>query len=302
MHGHDVTMFEARPKPGGLNEYGIAAYKTVDGFAQREVEFILSIGGIDLKTGQALGREVTLDELREQFDAVFLGIGLAGVNALGTEGESHGGSLDAVAWISELRQTVDLSGLPVGRRVVVIGGGMTAVDAAIQSKMLGAEEVTIVYRRGRDAMKASRYEQDLAQTRGVKIRHWAKPTRLLPGPDGHVRAVEFERTREEGGRLVGTGETFAIPADMVFKAVGQTFIPAHIDGGADKIALEAGRIRVDEERRTSLPRVWAGGDCVAGGQDLTVAAIEDGKIAAESIHRALMVPEHDSHHSRHART
>jgi len=286
MHGHDVVIFEARRKPGGLNEYGIAAYKTPDGFAQREVDFILAIGGIEVRTGQALGRDFTMADLREEFDAVFLGMGLPGVNALHAEGETARGAIDAVDWIAELRQAEDLASLPVGRRVVVIGGGMTAVDAAVQARLLGAEEVTIVYRRGQADMKASRWEQDLAQTRGVRIVLWAKPVRLLTDADGQVRAVEFERTRLQDGTLVGTGEIVTLPADMVFKAIGQTFEPAPLNGSAE-IRLESGRIWVDDERRTSMPGVWAGGDCTWGGEDLTVTAAQDGKVAAESIHRAL---------------
>jgi dihydropyrimidine dehydrogenase (NAD+) subunit PreT len=287
MHGHDVTVFDAREKPAGLNEYGIAAYKSVNDFAQREVDFILAIGGITVETGRTLGRHVSLADLKQEYDAVFLGLGLAGVNSLGAEGESAKGALDAVGWIAELRQASDLSRMPIGRRVVVIGGGMTAIDAAVQSRLLGAEDVTIVYRRGQDAMKASGWEQELAQTRGVKIMLWAQPLRLIADPQGNVHAVALERTRQEGGRLVGTGEIVTLPADMVFKAIGQTFVPAPLDGSGEEIRLEGGRIAVDAERRTSMAGVWAGGDCVAGGEDLTVAAVEDGKIAAESIHAAL---------------
>ena len=156
MKGHAVTLYDARPKPGGLNEYGIATYKTVGGFAQAEVEWLMQIGGIDTVYGKALGRDVTLGELGSDFDAVFLGVGLQGVNALRTSGEDKDNVSDAVSFIADLRQTTDLSALPVGRRVVVIGGGMTAVDAAVQSRLLGAEEVTIVYRRGQDRMSASR--------------------------------------------------------------------------------------------------------------------------------------------------
>jgi glutamate synthase (NADPH/NADH) small chain len=286
VHGHAVTILDAGRKPGGLNEYGIAAYKTVADFAQREVDFILSIGGIALETDKALGRDFSIADLKEDFDAVFLGLGLAGVNALGAEGEGARGSIDAVDWIAELRQAKDLAALPVGRRVVVIGGGMTAIDAAVQSKLLGAEEVTIVYRRGQSDMKASLWEQELAQTRGVRILHWAKPLRLL-ADHGAVHAIALERTRLEDGRLVGTGEILTLAADMVFKAIGQTFVPGPLDGARDAIRLEGGRIAVDDERRTSMPGVWAGGDCVAGGEDLTVAAAQDGKVAAESIHRAL---------------
>jgi glutamate synthase (NADPH/NADH) small chain len=287
LHGHDVVIYDARRRPGGLNEYGIAAYKTVDDFAQREVEFILGIGGISIESGKALGREFTLGELKQDFDAVFLAMGLAGVNALGVEGEEAKGAVDAVDWIAELRQAEDLATLPVGRRVVVIGGGMTAIDAAVQSRLLGAEEVTIAYRRGHADMKASLWEQELAQVKGVKIMHWARPLRLVTDAAGNVSAIELARTRAEEGRLVDTGEIVTLAADMVFKAIGQTFTQGPLDGSAEAIRLERGRIAVDAERRTSMPGVWAGGDCVAGGEDLTVAATQDGKLAAESIHRAL---------------
>ncbi|MGA2041898.1 MAG: NAD(P)-dependent oxidoreductase [Roseiarcus sp.] len=284
--GHAVTVFEARDKPAGLNEYGIAAYKTPGGFAQKEVEFILSIGGIELKHGVALGRDVDLASLRRDYDAVFLGLGLAAVNKLGLTGEAAlANVVDAVDYIARLRQAEQLAALPVGRRVVVIGGGMTAVDVAVQSKLLGAELVTIVYRRGQEHMKASGYEQDLAQTRGVLIRTWARPV-ALEGHGEEVSGVVFERTREENGRLVGAGESFRIEADMVFSAIGQLLTPASFGGEA---ALEGrdGRILVDAERRTSEPGIWAGGDCVYGGQDLTVGAVEDGKQAARSIDAAL---------------
>ena len=288
MHGHEVVVFDARHKPGGLNEYGIAAYKTPDDFAQREVDFILSVGGITLETGKALGRDFTLADLKQDFDAVFLAMGLAGVNALGAEGENARGAIDAVDWIAELRQAEDLAKMPVGRRVVVIGGGMTAIDAAVQSKLLGAEDVTIVYRRGQPDMKASLWEQELAKVKGVKIMHWAKPLRLLADTAGNVHAVALERTRiDADGRLVGTGEILTLHADMVFKAIGQTFVPGPLNGSAEAIRLEGGRIAVDAERRTSMPGAWAGGDCIFGGEDLTVAAAQDGKVAAESIHRAL---------------
>ena len=132
MHGHDVTIFEARKKSGGLNEYGIAAYKTVDDFAQREVDFILAIGSIAIEHGRSLGKKLKLADLQAQFDAVFLGLGLQGVNALGAKDEEAEGVADAVGYIAEIRQARDLSRLPVGRRVLVIGGGMTAIDVAVQ--------------------------------------------------------------------------------------------------------------------------------------------------------------------------
>ncbi|GAB2206548.1 NAD(P)-dependent oxidoreductase [Roseibium sp. ROS1] len=283
VHGHDVTLFDAREKAGGLNEYGIASYKSVDDFAAREVDFILSIGGIEVRTGMRLGTNLDLATLRAEYDAVFLGIGLGGVNALGLEGEDKSGSIDAVDYIADLRQSKDLSELPVGRRIVVIGGGMTAVDIAVQTKLLGAEDVTIAYRRGQDRMNASEYEQQLAQTSGVRIMTWAQPKGLV-GENGAITAIELERTQEQNGSLTGTGEVITLPADMVFKAVGQTLVQADL---GDALSLEKGRIVVDADRKTSLADVWAGGDCVLGGEDLTVAAVEDGKIAAESINAAL---------------
>ena len=281
--GHAVTVFDARPKLGGLNEYGIAAYKAIDDFAQREVDYILGVGGIAIESGKALGRDISLAELRDGFDAVFLGLGLGGTNGLGIEGEELEGVRDAIGYIAELRQAEDLASLPVGRRVVVIGGGMTAIDIAVQSKRLGAEDVTMVYRRGQEAMKASRYEQEVAQTSGVKIKHWAAPVRVL-GEQGTVSGIEFEYTASDGnGRLQPTGERFALEADMVFKAIGQTFLEDCLNGGGVMPVLEGGRIVVDNKRRSSLPDVWAGGDCVVGGEDLTVAAVEDGKLAARAI-------------------
>ncbi|NBB83062.1 MAG: FAD-dependent oxidoreductase [Alphaproteobacteria bacterium] len=291
LHGHDVTVFEARAKGGGLNEYGIAAYKTVDAFAQKELDFILSIGGIELKTGMALGREITLAELRGAFDAVFLGLGHNAVRALGLDGEAMAGVETAVDYIAALRQADDKAALPVGRRVVVIGGGNTAIDIATQVKRLGAEDVTLVYRRGAEHMSATWKEQEWAQTNGVRVKTWAQPRRLIgwPGADGRtaVKEVEFEYTQlDDTGRLMGTGDTFTVLADQVFKAIGQTFVPSDSLGAADVLELTGDRIAVNDDRMTSIEGVYAGGDCVPG-TDLTVQAVEDGKRAAEAIHRAL---------------
>jgi glutamate synthase (NADPH/NADH) small chain len=286
--GHAVTVFEARDKLGGLNEYGIAAYKVANGIAQREVDYLLAVGNITVSTGQRLGRDISLAQLLRDFDAVFLGVGLGTVNSLGLRDESLRGVEDAVAYIARLRQTADPSTLPVGRRVVVIGGGMTAIDIATQTRRLGAEEVTIVYRRGAPQMGASTAEQQWAQTNGVTIRHWARPVSLRVA-DGAVTGVEFEGTRPDAaGRLEGTGQRFALAADQVFNAIGQLLVASDLEADARSLLdLEGGRIRVDAERRSSLPGVWAGGDCAAGGQDLTVVAVEDGKRAAASIDRHL---------------
>ncbi|MCF3594040.1 NAD(P)-dependent oxidoreductase [Rhodobacteraceae bacterium LMO-12] len=278
MHGHDVVIFEARDKPGGLNEYGIASYKTVNDFAASEVEWLLGIGGIDIRYGQSLGRDVTLDQLAEDYDAVFLGIGLPGAYAL--DGFDKPGIGSAIDFIATLRQTPDLASLPVGRNVVVIGGGMTAVDAAVQSKLLGAENVTIVYRRDRAAMPASPFEQDLAASKGVRLVFNAKPV-AAHGADA-VEEVELEYTTQDGANLKGTGETFRIAADQVHMAIGQW-----LENPPDGLALDGSALAVKDGQMTSQPNVWAGGDCAAGAEDLTVTAVAQGRDAAESIHAAL---------------
>ncbi len=281
------TIFEARTKAGGLNEYGIAAYKAIDDFAAKEAAFILSIGGIEVRHGAALGEDVKLEDLRRDYDAVFLGMGLGATNKLGLarEGELEN-VVDAVDYIARLRQAEDLAKLPVGRRVVVVGGGMTAIDIAVQSKKLGAETVTMVYRRGAEKMKASGFERELAQTSGVVIRTSARPV-SLEGHGDALSGVVFEDTREHDGVLASPGSVFRIEADMLFTAIGQRSALEALDGA--QIDVKDGRIVVDAERRTSLQGVWAGGDCVLGGEDLTVSAVEDGKQAARSIAAALGV-------------
>ena len=274
LAGHSVTLFDAHAKPGGLNEYGIAAYKTVDDFAQREVAWLLSVGGIELKTGVVLGGDMSLDALRKQHDAVFLAIGLGGVRALALEGEDLSGVTNAVDFIEQVRQAASLETVPVGRRVVVIGGGNTAVDAAVQSRKLGATTVTMVYRRGVESMSATWAEREFAQKNGVTLITHAKPVRLI-GQGGQVIGVEFERSGE-------AGERFTVDANMVLKAIGQTLVPIGVDG--ELLTVDASRIAVDAGGRTTLPDVWAGGDCAAtGGIDLTVQAVQDGKVAAASI-------------------
>ncbi len=262
-HGHDVAVFDAKAKPAGLNEYGIAAYKMADEFAAREAAFVMSIGGISMHYGQHLGGGFLLEALRRDYAAVFLGLGQAGVNALGIEGEALPGVRDAVDFIAELRQAARKETVRVGRRVVVIGGGNTAIDAATQAKFLGAEEVTMLYRRGPEQMSATLEERKWARAQGVNIVFHAVPLRI--------------EMAEEALAVVTADRKFI--ADMVLKAVGQTMI-------GEGPMLEAGRIKVDAEYQTSLPGIFAGGDCIAG-LDLTVQAVQDGKLAARAINRFL---------------
>jgi dihydropyrimidine dehydrogenase (NAD+) subunit PreT len=279
MLGNEVVIYDPNTKAGGLNEYGIAAYKSTDDFAAREVEWLTDIGGITIETGKRLGPDMTLDALTHCFDAVFLAVGLGGVNALSVTGDEKSGVEDAVSFIKELRQADDLTSLPVGRNVVVIGGGMTAVDAAVQSKLLGAEAVTIAYRRDRDAMSASRYEQDLAASHGVKLMFNVMPVAVHG--NGSATQIELEYTQTKDGKLTGTGETMRVAADQVFRAIGQTLTA---NTGLD---LDGRKIAITGAGRTSRAQVWAGGDCAAGGDDLTVTAVAEGRDAAIDIHTTL---------------
>ncbi|MEZ5772729.1 MAG: NAD(P)-dependent oxidoreductase [Defluviimonas denitrificans] len=281
MKGHEVVIFDPRPKAGGLNEYGIASYKAPGDFAADEVAWLMKIGGIRVEHGKALGSGLTLDGLRKDHDAVVLAVGLAGVNALRAEGEALDNVLDAVDFIAGLRQAADKAALRIGRDVVVIGGGMTAVDAAVQSKLLGAENVTIVYRRGQGRMSASAHEQDHAASAGVRILHNAAPVRVQG--NGAAQEVEFAYTEDGPGGLTLKGETFRLKADQVMKAIGQT-----LQGAPEGLRIEGGKIAVTGAGRTSVPGVWAAGDCASGGEDLTVTAVAEGRDAAEDIHASLM--------------
>lgn len=285
MLGNDVVIFEARDKSGGLNEYGIAKYKLTGDFAQKEVAFLLDVGGIEVQHGRVLGQNLHLKDLHAQYDAVFLGLGLNASRQLGLTGEDAPGLMAAVEYIAALRQAADLNTLPVPKRAIVIGAGNTAIDMAVQIKRLGAQDVTLVYRRGLDAMSATGHEQEIAKLNHVRMRTWAAPLDVLLDDAGRVRGMRFEETRLDNGKLIGTGAFIEIAADAVFKAIGQSLDPSGIsDEMARQLERSGDKIRVDASFRTVLPGVYAGGDCVAPGQDLTVQAVQHGKLAALAIH------------------
>ena len=277
MLGHNVTVYDAKPKSGGLNEYGLAAYKMADNFAQREIEFLLGIGGIQVEHGNTLGADLTLDKLRSDFDGVFIGAGLTQSHQLGVDGENLAGVRDALDFIEDIRQAKDKSKIEVGDNVIVIGGGNTAIDAAVQAKCLGARNVTLAYRRGPEAMSATGWEQDLAAANGVVMRFWAAPQSFAG--DGKVEKIALSETRVKDGRVTLTGKNFEAPADLVLKAIGQK-LDKDVFGD---LKIESGKILVNAQYETSVPGVYAGGDCIARGEDLTVQAVEDGKQAAIAI-------------------
>ena len=277
MLGNDVDIFDAGVKPGGLNEFGIAAYKATDNFAQDEIEWLLQIGGIKLHNGKALGKDFTLNDLSKSHDATFIGIGLDSFRNLSLDNENLSNVENAVDFIARLRQSSDFSEVPVGSNVVVIGGGMTAIDAAVQSKLLGAEEVTLVYRGSQTKMPASQYEQEIAKSKGVRIIFNAKPVNIEGS--AAVENIEFEQAVKGSS----DNKNFVLKTDHVLKAIGQL-----LTDDSQNLEIEGSKIKVNALFETSVNNVWAGGDCVSAGDDLTVTAVAQGRDAAENIHSKLM--------------
>jgi dihydropyrimidine dehydrogenase (NAD+) subunit PreT len=282
--GVDVTIFEKEAQGGGLMTYGIAAYKVSPAFCQQELDYILSLGGIDIRYGQELGRDISLDQLQAGFDAVYLGLGVGLTRQLGIPGEDLAGVADAISFIYALRAG-DLRQVPVGDKVAVIGMGMTAIDAATQAKRLGAKEVHLVYRRSQAEMPCTEAELNLAKLDGCQVTWLAAPKEIL-GSGGQVSALVCEQmdlsSPDASGRRLPTptGRTFTLPVDMVIKATGQLPFADLVDAYA--LAHQAGRILVDETGLTQVNGVFAGGDCVNGGKEV-VDAVQAGKDGARGI-------------------
>jgi dihydropyrimidine dehydrogenase (NAD+) subunit PreT len=283
LQGCQVEVFEKEQKGGGLMTYGVAAYKVTPEFCQNEVDWILSVGGIQVHYGKALGAEVSLDDLKQNYDAVFLGIGVGVARELEIPGEQLDGVVDAISFIYDIR-TKGFENIPVGDKVVVIGMGMTAIDAATQSKRLGAKEVTMVYRRTEHEKPCTEEEVDIAKLDGCHFVWLAAPKEVL-GKDGKVSALVCSKMTlgapDASGRRapVDTGETFTIETDMVIKAAGQ--IPFTDLVQASGLKHAGGKISV-QHTSTGMDGVFAGGDCVNGGKEV-VDAVQAGKDGAQAI-------------------
>jgi dihydropyrimidine dehydrogenase (NAD+) subunit PreT len=288
--GHDVVVFEARNLPGGLDTLGIAAYKISTEFALSEVEMIRQIG-----IAIELNHRVTGDEVRallHSFDAVFLGIGLGRTLPLGVAGEELEGVWEALDFIFQTH-TKPLSECVVGLNVLVIGAGNTAIDVATAARRLGADSVTIAYRRSEASIPAFAYEYALARSDGVRFEWFCQPIRIL-GAGGAATGVEFMRTEltspdSRSGRVnTVLGSNFVIAADMVVKALGQEPLYDLVAALPD-LKTDGGKILVDRSTRaTSVTGLFAGGDCLRHGGEV-VDAVQDGKMAARGIHAALQV-------------
>ena len=296
--GIDTTIYEKEKRGGGLMTYGIAAYKVTPQFCEDEVNYITAIGGIEIKYGKELGKNlpagrqgISLEELQKEYDAVYLGFGVGLARKLKIPGENLDGVVDAINFIYNIRNN-GFSKIPVGERVAVIGMGMTAIDAATQAKRLGAKEVTMLYRRTQEEMPCTETELDIAKLDGCKIVWLASPKEVL-GVGGKVAALKCEVMKlgelDASGRRapVASGEEFIIDVDMVIKAAGQMhFEELVID---NDIINNKGKIIIDKSCATNIAGVFAGGDCVNGGKEV-VDAVQAGKDGAAAIMKYLAPP------------
>lgn len=284
--GIHVTIYEKEVKGGGLMTYGIAAYKVTPEFCEEEVNFITSIGGIEILYDKELGKDISITELQEQYDAVYLGMGVGVARQLGIPGESLDGVVDAIRFIYEIRDK-GFPAVPVGDKVAVIGMGMTAIDAATQARRLGAKEVTLVYRRTQDEKPCTDVELDLAKLDGCEV-IWLAAPKEVKGVNGKVNQLVCSMMKlgeaDTSGRRspVDTGETFTLDVDMVIKAAGQ--VPYEDLVNHSGLKNRGGKLIIDEHSGTNIPGVFAGGDCVNGGKEV-VDAVQAGKEGAAAILR-----------------
>ena len=282
--GIDVTIYEKERKGGGLMTYGIAAYKVTPEFCAEELDYILSLGGIEVKYEQELGNNLTINKLQQDYDAVFLGFGVGLARQLAIPGEDLEGVVDAIHFIYDIRSK-GYSAVPVGDKVVVVGMGMTAIDAATQARRLGAKEVTLVYRRTEAEMPCTQTELDIAKLDGCRISWLAAPKEII-GADGRVTqmvcsVMQLGEPDASGRRSpADTGLTFTLDTDMVIKATGQMPFQALI--ASESLPNQSGKIVADRRGVTNLQGVFAGGDCVNGGKEV-VDAVQAGKDSAAAI-------------------
>ncbi len=291
--GVEVTIYEKESKGGGLMTYGIAAYKVTPEFCEDEVNYITAIGGISIKYNHELGKNITIEELQRNYDAVYLAFGVGLARQLDIPGEDLFGVVDAIKFIYDLRDN-DYSQIAVGDRVAVIGMGMTAIDAATQAKRLGAGEVHLIYRRTQDEMPCTEKELNIAKLDGCNIIWLAAPKEVL-GDGENVKQLVCDIMKlgepDASGRRspIITGETFTLDVDMVIKAAGQ--MPFSELVNTEKLQNSNGKIAVQGKSKASLYNIFAGGDCVNGGREV-VDAVQAGKDGAAAILKAIISPDY----------
>ena len=291
--GYETVIFDANPKPGGLDTYGIAAYKMRADDVVKEIDMIRALG-VQIKSGVAVGKDASIGDLERDFDAVFIGIGLGETDDLQIPGEDLPGCRDAISFIEETKSK-RFDQVQVARRIAVIGGGNTAIDVVTAARRLGAEEVYMVYRRSPQEMSAFDYEYELAKQDSVTFVWQALPQRVVG--NGRVEALECLRTRpaekDARGRarfVAISGSEFRLEVGMVVKALGQKRKVDFLKQ-IPKLELKSGCVVVDSQTmRTANPKYFAGGDCVNGGAEV-VDAVAHGKKAALGIHQMLEASE-----------
>jgi glutamate synthase (NADPH/NADH) small chain len=282
-------VYEAQETLGGLNTFGIAPYKTTSEFARAEVADILDIG-IEVKTKERVDGSKLLG-LLEEYDAVFLSIGLGATASLDVPGENLKGVWESLEFIRQTH-TRSPGKCVVGEHVLVIGGGNTAIDAANIAARLGAKTVTVAYRRDAGSMPAFRHEYELAVSSGVEFLWQSRPLRIL-GRGGKVTGVRLQRLKLDGrGRKAKLkpvrNSEHTHKCDMVIKALGQVPRRDLIESVPRLKLTKDGRVAADPETgRTSIPRLFAGGDCQNGAHEEVVNAVQAGKVAARGIHEML---------------
>ena len=277
--GHRCTIFEKRSVLGGLNTTGVAPYKMRADQSLREVDWILAIGGIEVKLNTAIGEQVPLSDLESKFDAVFVGAGLGADSTLNIPGESLPGVVGAVQWIEHIKRAkATLDGV---HRCVVVGGGNTAIDAVREALGLGIPRVTMLYRGGESGMSGYQHEWDAAKQHGA-IGEWRALPVAFEG-SGKVQRVRCQRLDEHKKPVAGSD--FTIDADLVLVAIGQSKLGQML-GSLSGITIDQGRVVTDAHGFTGRSKWYAGGDCTNGGKEVVNAAAE-GKAAAHAIHQFL---------------
>ena len=284
--GYEVTVFDKKKSGGGLNTYGIAYYKMPPQISLDEVKMIERLG-VKFQYGVEIGKDISAAELEKDFDAIFVGLGLGGANRLGIPGEDLPEVVDALDFI-EWIHTRPLHEVPVGRRVAVLGCGNTAIDAVTQSKRLGAEVASIIYRRGEDDMPAYGFEYELAKNDGATFHFHTIPTEVL-AENGHVKALRLAKTEIRDGKMhIVPGSEWVEEFDLVLKAVGQEKQTGVLTKLFPKLKLDAkGRVEHSAETmETNVSNIFVGGDCANGGREV-VNAVAEGKKAARGINALL---------------
>ena len=291
--GYDVTIFDRRENPGGLNTYGIAAYKTRASEAIREVDLVKQLG-VKFRQNAEVERDVPFTELESQFDAIFIGVGLGETWDLTLPGENLQGVLGAIEFI-EKTKVKPFSEVEIGRRIACIGAGNTAIDVVTAARRLGAEAVYLIYRRGEPEMPAFAYEYQLAKQDAVSFLWQTQPVRVI-GANGVVTGLECVRTElgvpDAKGRRTPTpipGSEFTLPVDMVVRAVGQQPITDSLRAIKGLELNKNGTVKINERHQTGNPKYFAGGDCTNGGREV-VDAVAEGMAAARGLDAWLGTP------------